>query len=335
MTDEETGLDFMILAGNSNLVLSKKISEHLDTELCKAKIKRFSDGEIQIEIQENVRKRKVMVVQSLCRSDANNVNDNIVELLLMIDALKRSSVKRVTVVMPYFGYARQDKKVAPRVPISAKLLADLIEKAGANRIIGMDFHSAQIQGFFNVPVDNMSAWPALFNYVLDNYERKSLVVVSPDAGGTERARAFAKPLGANVAIVDKRRSAPNQAKAMSIIGDVEGKVAIILDDMIDTAGTITEAADLIIEKGAIEVHGMCTHPVLSGKAIERIKESSISSVVVADTIPLNDEAKTCDKIVTISISKIIAESVRRSFLGESVSDLFLPVKGEIFEKIEY
>lgn len=330
-----SSLDFIFLAGNSNLVLAKKVSEHLGIPLCRTKIDTFSDGEIQVEIHETLRRREVVIIQSTCKSDERSVNDNLVELLLLIDAAKRSSAERITVVIPYYGYARQDKKVAPRVPISAKLIADLLEKAGANRVIGMDFHSPQIQGFFNNPADNMSGWPALFNHVFDNYSRDDLVIVSPDAGGTERARAFAKTLGAGVAMVDKRRSAPNKAKAMSIIGDVDGKIAIILDDMIDTAGTITEAADLIMLKGAKEVHGMCTHPVLSGKAVERIAESDIRTVVVTDTIPLSSRARTCDKIIKISISKIIAESIKRSYSGDSVSNLFLKVNGEILEKIEF
>jgi len=332
---KEQDLGFMIIAGNSNLLLAKEVSEHLSVPLCKAKITRFSDGEIQVEIHENVRRREVVIIQSTCNSGVNSVNDNIIELLIIIDAVRRASASRITVVMPYYGYARQDKKVVSRAPITGKLIANIIESAGADAVIAMDFHAPQIQGFFDFPVDNMSAWPALFNYVFDNYNREKLVIVSPDAGGADRARAFAKPLGASVAIVDKRRLAPNQAKAMSIIGDVEDKIAIIFDDMIDTAGTITEAANLIMEKGAQEVHGMCTHPVLSGKAIENIKGSDICSVVVTDTIPLTDKAKICDKIVSISIGKIIAESIRRSFTGDSVSNLFLKVKTEKHEKLIY
>lgn len=330
---KKSDLGFILLAGNSNLILAKLISEHLDVTLCKAKITRFSDGEIQVEIQENVRRREVVIIQSTCNSGVNNVNDNIVELLIMIDALKRASASRITVVMPYYGYARQDKKVASRAPITGKLIANIIENAGAHCVIAMDFHAPQIQGFFDFPVDNMSAWPELFNYVFDNFDRSKLVIVSPDAGGADRARSFAKPLGASVAIVDKRRLAPNQAKAMTIIGDVDGKIAIIFDDMIDTAGTITEAANLIIEKGALEVHGMCTHAVLSGKAIENITSSKINTVVVTDTIPLTDKARTCDKIVPISISKIIAESIKRSYQGDSVSNMFLKVKEEKHEKL--
>src|SRR5210317_323477 len=235
-----------IFTGNSNPVLAKKICEYLSLPLGAAEVKTFSDGEIQIEITENVRLKDVFVLQSTC----SPVNDNLVELLLMIDAFKRSSARRITVVIPYFGYARQDKKVAPRVPISAKLVADLITVAGANRVITMDLHAGQIQGFFNIPVDNLFAAPVLIDYIRNNF-RDELVVVSPDAGGVERARAFAKRLDAELAIIDKRRSAPNQAKAMAVIGDVNDKVAVILDDMVDTAGTLTEAAHALKVEGAL------------------------------------------------------------------------------------
>jgi ribose-phosphate pyrophosphokinase len=225
-------------------------------------VKRFSDGEIQIEIDENVRTKDVFVLQSTC----DPVNDNLVELLFMIDALKRASARRITAVIPYYGYARQDKKVAPRVPISAKLVADLLTTAGATRVITMDLHAGQIQGFFNIPVDNLYAAPVLLDYIKANFSNEGLVIVSPDAGGVERARAFAKRLNAGLAIIDKRRSAPNKAKAMAVIGDVKDKTVIIQDDMIDTAGTLTEAVNAIVERGAREVHACCAHPVLSGPA---------------------------------------------------------------------
>jgi len=236
--------------------------------------------------------------------------------------LKRSSADRISAVIPYYGYARQDKKVAPRVPISAKLVADLLTVAGANRIITMDLHAGQIQGFFNIPVDNLFAAPVILDYIKANF-RDDLVIVSPDAGGVERARAFAKRLDAGLAIVDKRRDAPNQAKAMAVIGDVTDKVVVILDDMVDTAGTLIEAADAIMRNGAREVHASCAHPVLSGPAIERIENSALKTVFVTDTIPLKNNAKVCDKIKVHSISELIGEAIIRSFKGDSVTSLFV------------
>jgi ribose-phosphate pyrophosphokinase len=307
-----------IFTGNSNPALAKKICEYLSCPLGAAEVKTFSDGEIQIEITENVRLKDVFVLQSTC----SPVNDNLVELLLMIDAFKRSSARRITVVIPYFGYARQDKKVAPRVPISAKLVADMITLAGANRIITMDLHAGQIQGFFNIPVDNLFAAPVLIDNIRNNF-RDELVVVSPDAGGVERARAFAKRLVADLAIIDKRRVAPNQAKAMAVIGDVTDKVAVILDDMTDTAGTLTEAAEAVLNAGAREVHACCAHAVLSGPAIDRISDSVLKSLVVTDTIPLKDNAAACDKIKVLTISQLVGEAIIRSFRGDSVTSLFV------------
>jgi len=310
--------DYIICAGNSNPILSKYITEYLNRSLGGAKVQRFSDGEIQIEIHENVRAKDVFVVQST----SYPVNDNLMELLLMIDALKRSSARRITAVLPYFGYARQDKKVSPRVPISAKLAADLLTTAGANRIITMDLHASQIQGFFNTPVDNLFAAPVLIDYMKNNY-KDDMVIVSPDAGGVERARAFAKRLGAGLAIIDKRRDEPNKAKAMAVIGDVTGKKAVILDDMVDTAGTLTQAANAVMENGASEVHACCTHPVLSGPAIERIKDCALSRVVVTDTIPLSDKGLACDKIKVLSIANLFGEAIIRSHTGDSVTSLFI------------
>lgn len=310
--------DLFIFAGNSNPHLNKKISEYLGLSQGGAKVKTFSDGEIQIEIDENVRGKDVFVVQSTCAP----VNDYLMELLLMIDALKRASARRVTAVIPYYGYGRQDKKVAPRVPISAKLVADLLTVAGASRIITMDLHAGQIQGFFNIPVDNLFAAPVLITYIKQNFE-DNLVVVSPDAGGVERARAFAKRLKAELAIVDKRRDAPNEAKAMAVIGDVRGKVAVILDDMVDTAGTLTEAAGAVAAAGAVEVHACCSHPVLSGPAVGRIADSALKSLVVTDTIPLQDNAKACDKIKVLSIAELVGEAIIRSYRGDSVTSLFV------------
>ena len=309
---------FCIFAGNSNPDLARKISGYLDMPQCGAVVKRFSDGEIQIEIEENVRTKDVFVIQSTC----DPVNDNLVELLLMIDALKRASARRITAVVPYYGYARQDKKVAPRVPISAKLVADLLTTAGATRVITMDLHAGQIQGFFNIPVDNLYAAPVLLEYIKSNFS-DNLVIVSPDAGGVERARAFAKRLHAGLAIVDKRRSAPNKAQAMAVIGDVKDKTVVIQDDMIDTAGTLTEAVNAIMERGAREVHACCAHPVLSGPAMDRINASPITSIVCTDTIPLKPNAAACEKIKVLSISNLVGEAIIRSYTGDSVTSLFV------------
>jgi len=310
--------DFTVFTGNSNPVLAKKICKYLGVQLGGAKVKTFSDGEIQIEIEETVRGKDIFIVQSTCPP----VNDNLVELLLMIDAFKRSSASRITAVMPYYGYSRQDKKVVPRVPISARLIADLLTVAGTNRLITMDLHAGQIQGFFDIPVDNLFAAPVIIEYIKSNFSN-NLVIVSPDAGGVERARAYAKRLNTDLAIVDKRRDAPNKAIAMSVIGDVTDKVAVIIDDMIDTAGTLIEAAYAIIEHGAKEVHACCAHPVFSGPAIDRIKNSVLKSIVVSDTIPLNSKAETCDKISTLSISELVGESIIRCHKGDSVSNLFV------------
>lgn len=310
--------NFIIFSGNSNPVLSKKICDYLNVPLGGDKVKRFSDGEIQIEIDENVRAKEVFVIQSTCPP----VNENLVELLLMIDAFKRSSAAHITVVIPYYGYSRQDKKVAPRVPISAKLVADLLTVAGAHRVITMDLHAGQIQGFFDIPVDNLFAAPVIIDYIRDNFN-KDLVIVSPDAGGVERARAYAKRLNAGLAVVDKRRDAPNLAKAMFIVGDVVGKDVVILDDMVDTAGTLTEAAEAIMRNGANEVHAACAHPVLSGPAIERIEKSILKTVVVTDTIPLKNNARGCDKIKVLSIAMLVGEGIIRSFRGDSVTSLFV------------
>ncbi|MBI9084783.1 MAG: ribose-phosphate pyrophosphokinase [Desulfobacterales bacterium] len=310
--------DFVIFSGNSNPVLANKICDYLGVPLGGAKVKTFSDGEIQIEINENVRLKDVFVVQSTCRP----VNDSLVELLLMIDACNRSSANRITAVLPYYGYARQDKKVAPRVPISAKLVADLLTTAGAKRVITMDLHAGQIQGFFNIPVDNLFAAPVIIEYIRNHFQNE-LVIVSPDAGGAERARAFAKRLDAGLAIIDKRRDAPNKAKAMAVIGDVSGKVAVILDDMIDTAGTLSEAVAALAAKGAREIHACCSHAVLSGPALSRIADSVLKSVIVTDTIPLSDRAAESGKFTVLSISELVGEAIIRSYKGDSVTSLFI------------
>jgi len=310
--------EFIIFSGNSNPELSKKICDYIGVPLGGEKVKRFSDGEILIEIDENVRQKDVFIIQSTCAP----VNENLVELLLMIDAMKRASATRITAVIPYYGYSRQDKKVAPRVPISAKLVADLLTVAGATRIITMDLHAGQIQGFFNIPVDNLFAAAVLIGHIKENFG-KDIVIVSPDAGGVERARAFAKRLDAQLAIIDKRRDAPNQAKAMAVIGDVTDKTVVILDDMVDTAGTLTEAAGALLEKGAKEIHASCAHAVLSGPAIPRIEASVLKTLIVTDTIPLNSNAQACDKIKMLSIADLVGEAIIRSHKGDSVTSLFV------------
>ena len=280
--------DWLVLTGNSNVPLAEAIAEKLGKPLGRMDVRRFSDAEIFVEVGENVRGRAVYVVQSTCRP----VNDNLMELLVVIDALKRASAKEITAVIPYFGYARQDRKVQPRTPISAKLVADLITAAGATRVVTMDLHAAQIQGFFNIPVDNLFSSPVILEYLRSlNLDPTKLVIVSPDAGGVERARAYAKHLECSVALIDKRRTGPNVAKAMNIIGDVAGKSAVILDDMIDTAGTLTEAVNACLSHGASAVYAAATHGVLSGPAIERILASPIKEVIVTDTIPLSPEGK--------------------------------------------
>lgn len=316
--DENSTNGLAIFSGNSNPVLAKKICDYLNLPMGNAKVKTFSDGEIQIEIDENVRSKDIFLIQSTCEP----VNNNLVELLLMLDAFKRSSASRITAVIPYYGYARQDKKVAPRVPISAKLVADMLEVAGANRMITMDLHAGQIQGFFNIPVDNLFAAPVILEYIKGHFDNQ-LVIVSPDAGGVERARAFAKRLHADLAIVDKRRDAPNQSRAMAVIGDVAGKIAIILDDMVDTAGTLIEAASAIIKNGAKEVHACCAHAVLSGPSMERITDSKLKSLMVTDTIPLSEKIKVCDKIKVLTISELMGEAIIRSYKGDSVTSLFV------------
>ncbi len=312
--------DWVILSGLANRPLAQSICEKLGKPLAHADVRRFSDGEVFVEIGENVRGRDVYVIQSTCRP----VNDTLMELLIMIDALKRASAKEVTAVVPYYGYARQDRKVAPRTPISAKLVADLFTAAGATRVVSMDLHAGQIQGFFNIPFDNLFASPVILDYIQKEMPNlQNLVIVSPDAGGVERARSFAKRLNATVAVIDKRRTGPNVAKAMNIIGDVEGKVAIILDDMIDTAGTLTEAAHAVINHGAIRVFAAATHGVLSGPAIQRITDSKIEKVIVTDTVPLSVEAMACPKVVQLSVADLLAEAIYRIHNYDSVSSLFI------------
>lgn len=307
-----------IFAGNSNRSLATDICRHLGKSLGKADIKSFSDGEVCVEIQESVRGMEVYVIQSTCTP----VNKNLMELLIMLDALKRASASAITAVIPYYGYARQDRKVAPRTPITSKLVADLITVAGATRVLCMDLHAGQIQGFFDIPVDNLYATPVLLEHIQKNYTDNT-VIVSPDAGGVERARAFAKRLGTSFAMIDKRRPAPNVAEIMNIIGDIDGKICILLDDMIDTAGTITQGAEALMKQGAKEVYACCTHPVLSGPAIDRLKKSSIKEVLVTNTIPLSDEAKKLNKIKSLTVAPLLGEAIKRIHYGESVSSLFV------------
>jgi len=305
-----------IISGNANLSLSKEISNYLETPLVDVLLTRFSDGEIRVQINENVRGADVFVIQSL----THPTNDSIMELLLLLDALKRSSAHRITAVIPYYAYARQDRKDKPRVPISAKLLADLIQTAGAHRVLTVDLHSAQIQGFFNIPVDNIFALPVIYEY-LKAKNIEDLVIVSPDAGGVERARMLQNRLGGNLAIIYKKRPAPNVVETLDVIGDVSGKNAVIIDDIIDTAGTIVAAADMLISKGAKSVIAACTHPVFSGPAVERLKNSSIQEVIATNTIPV--DVKEFDKLTVISVAELIGEAIKRINIESSVSSLFI------------
>lgn len=310
--------ELLIFSGNASLGLAGSVAGKLGTQVGNAEVRRFSDGEVLIEINDNVRGGDVFVIQSTSTPG----NDHIMELLLMLDALKRASAKRVTAVIPYYGYARQDRKVAPRVPISAKLIADLVVTAGASRVMTMELHAGQIQGFFDVPVDNLYAAPVLQPAIMSLVGDRSIVVVSPDAGGVERARAFAKRLDAGLAIIDKRRVRANQVEEMRLIGDVEGSVAVIVDDMIDTAGTVCKAADAIKEAGAVGVLACCTHGVLSGAAVERIASSSLEQLVTTDTIAATESVQACDRIRVVSVAGLIAEAIRRTHDEESISSLF-------------
>jgi ribose-phosphate pyrophosphokinase len=315
------GNGYKIFSGSSNVPFAQAVCAQLDRPLSKATVSRFSDGEIQIEIGENVRGADTFVIQSTCR----DANQNLMELLIMIDALKRASADSIVAVIPYYGYARQDRKVAPRTPITAKLVADLIEAAGATRVVSMDMHAGQIQGFFNIPFDHLYARPVLLDHMKRRFEGQTdeLVVVSPDAGGVERARAYSKRLGAGLGIVDKRRIKPNVAEVLNVIGDVSGKVAIILDDMIDTAGTLTQAANALVDNGASSVYAYATHAVLSGPAVERIQSSPIKELVVTDPIPLTAAAQACVKIKQLSTARLFAEAVKRIHSADSLSSLFV------------
>lgn len=307
-----------IFAGNSNVPLARKICACLGVPLGEAKVKRFSDGETWVELGENVRGRDTYIIQST----SFPANDNLMELLVMIDAIKRASADRITAVMPYYGYGRQDRKVAPRTPITAKLVADLIEAAGATRVLSMDMHAGQIQGFFNIPFDHLYAAPVLMEY-LQALHNGDMVIVSPDAGGVERARAYAKRMNASLAIIDKRREQANVSQIMNVIGDVKGRLAVLVDDLVDTAGTLTQAVPVLLERGATKVCAVATHPVLSGPAIERIQQSKMEQICVTDSIPLRENAASCKKITTRSVAELLGEAIRRIHNEDSVSSLFI------------
>ncbi|MGI6657264.1 MAG: ribose-phosphate pyrophosphokinase [Desulfobulbus sp.] len=306
-----------IFTGNAHPAIAREICEYLKVPLGLAEVKQFSDGEISVEIGENVRGADVFVVQPTCTP----VNDHLMELLIMVDALRRASARRITAVMPYYGYARQDRKVRPRVPITAKAVAEMLMVVGTRRVLCMDLHAGQIQGFFNIPVDHLYAAPVLLHHIRNRFD--DVVMVSPDAGGVERTRAFAKRLNASLAIVDKRRERANESQAMQVIGDVAGKTAVLLDDMVDTAGTLCGAADMLKTVGAKEVHACCSHAVLSGPAIERIEQSCLKSLVVTNTIPLREDALRCEKISVLSVGELLGEAIRRIHNEDSVSYLFV------------
>jgi ribose-phosphate pyrophosphokinase len=311
--------EFMVFTGNANPALASEIAGHMGIALGAASVGRFSDGEVTVEINTNVRARDVFVVQSTCAP----TNENLMELLIMVDALKRASAERISAVIPYFGYARQDRRPrSSRVPISAKVVANLLQTVGVSRVLTMDLHADQIQGFFDIPVDNIYASPVLLSDLRQqNYE--DLIVVSPDVGGVVRARALAKQLGCDLAIIDKRRPRANVSEVMHVIGEIEGRNCVIMDDMIDTAGTLVKAAEVLKERGAKKVYAYCTHPIFSGPAIERIAQGqALDEVVVTNTIPLADQAKACNKIRQLDVAPLIAETIQRIAKGESVMSLF-------------
>lgn len=306
---------YKVFAGTANPEFSKKVAKYLALPLSPAEIKRFSDGEISVQISESVRGKEVFIIQSTC----SPANVNLMELLILTDALRRSSASSITAIMPYFGYARQDRKAAPRVPITAKLVANMIQVAGIDRVVTIDLHAGQIQGFFDIPVDNLYG-SIIFNDYVKNKNLKNPIIASPDIGGVARARSFAKKLGVDMVIVDKRREKANEAEIMNIIGDVEGKDVILVDDMIDTAGTILKGAKVLKDKGATSVMACCTHAVLSGDAYERIENGELDELIVSDTIPLKQE---CSKIKVLSVAPTFAEVIRRVYHNESVNGLFV------------
>jgi len=310
----------VLVSGSSNPTLANKISEFLDVALVDPQLRRFANGEIYCEIEKNVRGADVFLIQTL----SNPVNDNLMELLIMIDALKRASASSITAVIPYYGYSRQDRKASPRTPITAKLVADMLTAAGATRVVTMDLHAGQIQGFFDIPFDNIYASPVLLEYIRDNIDQDNLLMVSPDAGGVERVRWYAKRLQKDIAMIDKRRTGPNVAKAMNIVGDVKGKDVVIVDDMIDTAGTLVEAAKTLREHGAMRIYAFATHGIFSGPAAERIENcEELEAVIVTDTIPLCSECKKVSKIKSLSTAEILSKAIHRTFNHDSVSSLFI------------
>lgn len=310
----------VLVSGTSNPILSKKISEFLDVPLVNPQLRRFANGEIYCEIDKNVRGADVFVIQSTCAP----VNEHLMELLITVDALKRASANSITAVVPHYGYSRQDRKSAPRTPITAKLVADMMTIAGCSRVVTMDLHAGQIQGFFNIPFDNIFASPVILDWVQKNLDPKNLITVSPDAGGVERVRYYAKRMNADLALIDKRRTGPNVAEAMNVIGDVNGKDCIIIDDMIDTAGTLVQAAKALRKNGAKKIYAAATHPVFSPPAIERIGScEELEAVIVTDTIPLSDEARKLDKIKVVTTADILAKAIHRTFNHDSVSSLFI------------
>ena len=319
VTEKSTVLfNTVLFTGNANPVLAQEIASHLGIEVGQATVGRFSDGEVTVEIHQNVRARDVFVVQPTCAP----TNEHLMELAFMVDALKRASARRITAVIPYFGYARQDRRPrSMRVPISAKVVANMLETVGVERLLTMDLHADQIQGFFDIPVDNIYASPVLLSD-LKSKSYSDLVVISPDVGGVVRARAHAKQLGCDLAIIDKRRPTANVSEVMHVIGEVDGRNCVIMDDMIDTAGTLVKAAEVLKERGARSVYAYCTHPVFSGPAVERLRKSAIDEVVITNTIPLSEEARGCGKIRQLSVAFLFAETIRRISDGESVTSLF-------------
>lgn len=310
----------VLVSGTSNPHLSKKISEFLDVPLVNPQLRRFANGEIYCEIEKNVRGADVFVIQSTCTP----VNESLMELLIIIDALKRASANSITAVVPHYGYSRQDRKSSPRTPITAKLVADMITVAGASRVVTMDLHAGQIQGFFNIPFDNIFASPVILEWVQKNLDQKNLITVSPDAGGVERVRYYAKRMNAELALIDKRRTGPNVAEAMNVIGDVTGKDCVIIDDMIDTAGTLVQAAKALRKNGARKIYAAATHPVFSDPAIQRIQEcEELEAVIVTDTIPLSEAGRKLDKIKVVTVADILAKAIHRTFNHDSVSSLFI------------
>lgn len=310
----------VLVSGTSNPHLSKKISEFLDVPLVNPQLRRFANGEIYCEIEKNVRGADVFVIQSTCTP----VNESLMELLIIIDALKRASANSITAVVPHYGYSRQDRKSSPRTPITAKLVADMITVAGASRVVTMDLHAGQIQGFFNIPFDNIFASPVLLEWVQKNLDPKNLITVSPDAGGVERVRYYAKRMNAELALIDKRRTGPNVAEAMNVIGDVNGKDCIIIDDMIDTAGTLVQAAKALRKNGARKIYAAATHPVFSDPAIQRLTEcAELEAIIVTDTIPLSEAGRKLEKIKVVTVADILAKAIHRTFNHDSVSSLFI------------